>query len=42
MGLVKRSCKELLWRDLEGPGIPGDLRELLYRDLSRGSCEEIL
>ena len=33
-GLVKRSCRELLYRDLGGPGIPGDLRELLYRDLS--------
>ena len=33
-GLVKRSCRELLLRDLGGPGIPGDLRELLYRDLS--------
>ena len=30
MGLVKRSCRELLCRGLRGPGIPGDLRDLLY------------
>ena len=29
MGLVKRSCRELLLRDLGGPGISGDLREFL-------------
>ena len=34
IGLVKRSCRELLCRDLGGPGISGDLRKLLYRDLS--------
>ena len=39
---MKRSCRELLLRDLGGPGIPGDLRELLYGDFSWRSCEEIL
>ena len=41
-GLVKRSCRELLFRDLSMGLVKKACRELLYRDLSERSCEEIL
>ena len=47
MGLVKRSCRELLLRDLRGPGIPGGLVESSCIEISHGglvkrSCRELL
>ena len=43
-GLVKKSCRELLLRDLGGPGISGDLVEgpLIYKSCQvESSCREI-
>ena len=39
---MKKFCRKFLLKNLGGPGIPGDLRDFLYRDFSWRFCEEIL